>query len=370
MKIKTMAKIAGLALAATIGLKSTLYTINEREQAVITSLGEPVRVVLGESDARTVDKVKQQVEQSNKEKGTGVKVAVGPGLYTKKPWHSVNRITDALVCFDTNPESVLSADKKSGVVDYFFMMKVVDPLRFNYSLRTMAQAKDKLDGIVYGEMYKEVGKYNQIESIRTSGRKLEYATGFGIEDSLKDTIPAEKVTLGRDEIFSNVVQNVNAKVEKEYGVRIVDVRPKRFELLPENESSIYNRMKSERGRIAEAYRSDGRKEAQRITSSTDREVEVITAEAYRKAEQVRGQADAEALKIYADGFVYDTNTAPRAELIGQKVPGFNADPEFFAYRKGLETLEKSVNSSTSTRVIMDKDNGVFRLMTGEAAPKN
>ena len=134
------------------------------------------------------------------------------------------------------------------------------------------------------------------------------------------------VTGTRDAIMQKVTKEANIKAG-EYGLEVVEVRIKRTDLPPEIANSIFNRMRTERERIAMEYRSEGKEEATKIRAETDKEKTILVAEAYKQEQAIRGEGDGMSTKIYADAF--------------------GKDPKFFSFMRSMEAYKKSLKTDTT-----------------------
>ena len=287
--------LAGVAaLALVLGISST-YTLNEYEQAVITRFGQP--------------------------KGQPI---VDPGLHFKVPFaDTVNRFDKRWLDWRGDPNQIPTKDKKYIWVDTFGRWRIVDPLRFFQRLRDERNAKSRLDDIIDGETRNAIASYALIEAVRSSNRAFEddeYVT----ETERGETL--EKVLTGRDKL-TRQIRDRAAEVVKEFGVELVDVQVRRINYVDEVQVKVFERMISERKRIAERSRSEGMGRAAEVRGQRERDLKEIRSEAYRKAQEVTGKADAEATKIYADAF--------------------GRDPEFYQFLRTLEAYPQAIDSSTS-----------------------
>ena len=163
-----------------------------------------------------------------------------------------------------------------------------------------------MDDIVYSELRVEIGQHN-LTNI---------------------------VTGTRDAIMAKVTKEANKKAA-EYGLAVVEVRIKRTDLPPEIANSIFNRMRTERERIAMEYRSEGKEEATKIRAETDKEKTILVAEAYKQEQTIRGEGDGMSTKIYADAF--------------------NKDPKFYSFMRSMEAYKKSLKTDTTLLMSEDSD---------------
>jgi len=226
---------------------AVLFIVDEREQVVVTRLGEPRRTIQD------------------------------PGLYWKVPFvEQIHSFDKRLLFSDADPAPIYTQDKKNLIVDNFARWKVVDPLKFMRSVQTIFGAQSRLDDIIYAAVREELGK-----------RTLE-----------------EIVSGNRGEIMAAVTDRSRTDAT-DLGVEVVDVRIKRADLPEENKKNVFDRMRAERARTAKEYRAEGEEAALKIKAETDLEVTRIKSDAFQKAQLIRGQGDAEALRIYADAFQKD-----------------------------------------------------------------
>ena len=234
-------------LGAAFVLFSSLFTVSEIQQAVVTQLGRPVRVVKS------------------------------PGLHFKLPFlQQVMFFDNRLLDYDSAPTEVVTKDKKALVVDNYSRWRIKDPLLMLQPVQNENGAQARLDDIIYSELRLELGLHSLIEIVASK----------------------------RKEIFSKVTASSNEKA-KEDGIEIIDVRVKRADLPPENEKAVYGRMRAERQRIARQYRSEGAEEALKIRSKTDKLRTILLADAYQQEQILRGNGDASAVTIYAEAFERD-----------------------------------------------------------------
>jgi membrane protease subunit HflC len=269
-----------LALVVALGLFQSAYTVDQTERAIVLQLGKPL---------------------------PGVRE---PGLHFKLPFiQNVAFFDSRLLEYDSPPAEVLTKDKKTLVLDNYSRWRIVDPLAFYRTVRTIPRAQARLDDIIYSQMRVALGRYDLIEVVATE----------------------------RQEIMAEVTAKSNEPVA-EFGIEIIDVRIKRTDLPPENEKAIFNRMRAERERQAKQYRSEGREAAARITAATDKDKTILLAEAQKTAETLRGQGDAEATRIYA-------------QALGQ-------DPDFYAFLRSLEAYRTGLKDNT--RLILTPDSPFFQ----------
>lgn len=303
----TLAVAVVAVLALVVGFSST-YTLSENEQAVITRFGQPQGGAISE-----------------------------PGLHVKLPFvDTVNRFDKRWLDWRGDPNQIPTKDKKYIWVDTFGRWRIVDPLRFFQRLRDERNAKSRLDDIIDGETRNTIASFALIEAVRSTNRAFEddeYVTETERGESL------EQVAQGRDKL-TRQIRDRAADIVKEFGVELVDVQIRRINYVDEVQVKVFERMISERRRIAERSRSEGMGRAAEVRGQRERDLKEIRSEAYRKSQEVTGKADAEATKIYADAF--------------------GRDPEFYQFMRTLEAYPQVVDRSTS--LLLGSDSEFYRYL--------
>jgi membrane protease subunit HflC len=286
--------LLGLALVLLF-LWNATYTLSENEQAVMTRFGEP--------------------------RGNPV---TSPGLHLKMPFaDTVNRFDKRWLDWRGDPNQIPTKDKKYIWVDTFGRWRIVEPLRFFQRLRDERNAQSRLDDIIDGETRNAIASYPLIDAVRSSNRT------FGDDEYMAKTEgdeAEEPVSIGRDKL-TRLIRDRAAAVVREFGVELVDVQVRRINYVDEVQVKVFERMVSERRRIAERSRSEGMGRAAEIRGERERELKAIRSEAYRKAQETTGRADAEAAAIYAEAF--------------------GKDVEFYQFLTTLEAYPTAIDRSTS-----------------------
>lgn len=296
-----------IVVVALICLKGSLYVVDIRLQAVITQFGKPVRTISE------------------------------PGLYAKVPFIQEIRYFDKrLLDWNGETSDILTRDKENIGVGTWARWKITDQLKFYTSLGTEARGQGVLDEVIESAVKNVVSAFTLKEVLRNTNRKLEYTTKELEEAEGKKVF----IKMGRDKIVEEIRKMATRALEGRYGIELVDVRIKYINYVEAVIPKIYDRMRSERIRIANKYESEGRKEEAEILGSMKRELERIESEGYRTAEEIKGQADAEAVKIYAEAY--------------------EKAPEFYSFTKTLETFESTFNKQT--QFILTTDGDYFRYL--------
>ncbi len=241
--------IVGILLGAVIFIGSfALFTVNEREKAVLFRLGEIVRTDFE------------------------------PGLHWQTPFvNNVRKFDARIQTLDADPERYLTGEKKNLIVDSFVKWRIKDVA--NYFTATGG------------------------DSVRANLR-LSQIIKDGLTAALAKRTIKEAVSGERLEIMKQLRSDANEQAQA-FGIEVVDVRIKRIDFPSDISDSVYRRMRSERERVAKDLRSRGAESAEKIRAEADRQRTVIVANAYRDAEKLRGEGDATATGIYAKAYGKD-----------------------------------------------------------------
>ena len=301
------------AVLLVVVVRASFYVLDESEQAIITRFGEP--------------------------RGATV---TAPGLHFKMHFADTPNLFDKRwLEWNGEPNQIPTKDKKYIWVDTFARWRIADPLRFFQRMRDERTARSRLDDIIDGETRNAVASYNLIEMVRTSNRPFEddeYVQD--VERGKSD----EKVTEGRDKVTRRILERASAVV-KDFGIELVDVRIKRVNYVDEVQVKVFDRMISERKRIAERSRSEGMGKSAEIRGEKERELKAIRSEAYRRSQELMGTADAEASRIYADAF--------------------GRDADFYEFSRTLEAYRTTIDSSTALFLRTDSDFYRYLRTAGE-----
>lgn len=279
---------AALVIGAMVVLGATIFTVDQRQHAIVFQLGE-VRSVIDE-----------------------------PGLYFKWPLiQNVRYFDKRILTLDSaDPERFITSEKTNVLVDSFTKWRIVDPKLYYISVAgDESRAKTRLSQTVNAGLREEFGK-------RT----------------VHDVVSGE-----RDQLMELMREKADLDARK-IGVQIVDVRVKRVELPTDVGDSVYRRMDAERKRVANELRSQGAAEAEKIRADADKQREVIVAEAYRDAQKMKGEGDAKAAATYAQAFqkspefyaFYRSLEAYRNSFSGKSdVIVVEPSSDFFRYMKSI-----------------------------------
>lgn len=297
-----MKEAKGILSLVALGILAFLatqifYVVDEKQQVIITQFGEPQGEAVTE-----------------------------PGLKMKVPFlQKANYFEKRYLEWDGDPNQVPTKDKVFIFVDTYARWQITDPLKYFERLGNERGAQSRLDDILDGETRNAVAGNDLVELIRSTNRQA--AQDAVISDIAQDSL--QTILVGRGDIQDQIVELANQRAE-DLGIEILDFRFKRINYAEEVRRTVYERMISERNRIADKFRSEGQGEASRINGEKERELLRIQSEAFREAETIRGRADAEAAAIY--NAAYNRNSAAR---------------DLYSFIKSMEAYTNTIDSETS-----------------------
>jgi membrane protease subunit HflC len=313
---KLVAIVAVLAIGTYLAM-SSLYTVSEVEQMIITQFGKPV--------------------------GDPVTSA---GLKVKIPFiQEVNPIDKRVLEWDGSPSDMPTKDKLYISVDLFARWRITDPLQYFLRLRDERSAQSRLDDILGSETRNAVAKHELIEIIRTTKDRVPLRDVL-LTEAERDLdmgllVPIQKGRkLVEQEIFAAAAEKVRV-----FGIELLDIRFKRINYNESVRPKIYDRMISERRQIAERFLSEGNGEAARIRGNRVRDLNKVQSEAYRQVEEIRGVADAKATEIYAAAY----NQSPEAVA-------------FYEFTRTMQSYQAIIAENTT--LVLSTDSDLFKFLKG------
>lgn len=305
-----------ILIAVFMTAYSSIYIITEGEQVLITEFGQPI--------------------------GDPIQTA---GVHFKKPFvQDVRYLDKRILTWDGDPNQITTKDKKIIGIDTTARWKIVDPLKFIQNLRNITAARENLDSILDGITRDVISGHNLVEAVRNSNDILDRPEEpKKIKGEVEEEITGEiqRVLIGREKLSKIITKLADEKMTK-FGINVVDVQLKKISYEKSVERKVYERMISERQRIAEKIKSIGKGEKAKIEGRLNRDLEEIQSAAYKQSQIIRGQADAKAILIYA-------NTLSK-------------DPQFYEFTKTLDSYRKAIKSSTE--LILSSDSEFLKYLKG------
>lgn len=280
---RNLATVMIVAIAVLVLLSFMFYTVDQRQHAIVLQLGEIISV---------------------KSK---------PGLYLKVPLLQNVVFVDTRVRTLDTPDSdlIITKEKINMQVDSFVKWQVIDSKLYY----------ERVSG-------DERRAEQRIMNVVRDGLRAEFNSR-----SVDDVVSGQ-----RDQVMLNLRNNAD-KDARSIGIKVVDVRLKRVDYSEDNEGSVYQRMRSERLRVANERRSTGAADKEKIQANAERQRDITIAEAYRDAQQIKGEGDAKAASIYSGAY--------------------SANPEFYAFYRSLEAYKESFKGKEDLLVV-DQNSDFFK----------
>lgn len=244
------------------------------------------------------------------------------GLHFKVPFlDSVKYFTKATMLYDIPPSEVLTSDKQNMTVDCYILWQISDPKRFYQTLGSTGVAEQRLDALTYNELKNVMGTLAQADIINMND---------GAE---------------RNQIYEGISTSVDA-LAATYGIHVMDVKIKQFDLPDSNLNAVYNRMISERNQMAEKYTADGNFNASIIRNDVDKQVNIIVSNAQANAAKLVAEGEAEYMRLLAEA--YDSPDKK----------------DFYEFTLALDALQKSLSGDEKT-IILSAESPLAQLLLGK-----
>ena len=280
----------------------------------------PILVVTVVAISQSVYVVKETERAVKLEFGAVVEADVEPGLHFKIPIvNSVTKFDARILTLDAAPQSYLTSEKKALTVDSFVKWRVSDVEKY----------------------YTTTG--GDEERLR---RLLIQRVDAGLRNEFGSRTVNEVVSGERDELMDKLTLQLNSIALDELGVEVIDLRVKKIDLPPEVSDSVYNRMRTERERLAKELRAQGNEVAEKIRATADKEKTIILADAYRQAEEIKGNGDAIATSTYANAY--------------------SKDPEFYDFTRSLKAYQSTFGSKSDI-LLINPDSDFFKYLDDSKA---
>ena len=293
---------------------SSIYIINEAEQAVVTQFGKPVGGAI--TDA---------------------------GLHFKTPIiQTVIKFDKRILEWDGSANEIPTLDNKYIFIDAFARWRISDALQFYKSAKNELLAQSRLDDILDGAVRDEIANRTLVEIIRSSDRVMAIqdveSSSVNVNDEISDDLTTEGARL---KIIESILESVSERLlDLNMGIEILDVQLKRINYNNQVQEQVFNRMISGQNQIAEKYRAQGQGKKQEILGMQVQRKKEIISSAYLESQKIKGEADANATRTYADAY--------------------GKSPEFYNFIQTLATYSNTLDSST--QFILSTDNPYLKYM--------
>ena len=277
--------ISALSLIAVIIISQSIFVVSEIERAVKLRFGEIVQFDLE------------------------------PGLHFKWPIvNSVRYFDSRILTLDAQPQRYLTSEKKALMVDSFIKWRIKDVAKY---FTTTGGDEER------------------------AKRLLSQRVDTGLRNEFGTRTVKEVVSGERDQLMNSLTSMLDGIAQEELGVEVIDLRVKRIDLPIEVSESVYNRMRTERERLARELRAQGNEVAEKIRATADKDKTIILADAYREAEETRGNGDAKATATYAEAY--------------------SKDPEFYDFTRSLKAYQATFQSKGDI-LLIDPDSDFFKYL--------
>jgi membrane protease subunit HflC len=296
LKLETQLKQAQKAVIVIVLFRG-FYTLEEGQQAIVLQFGRPVSATVTEA-----------------------------GLHVKLPFvQEVRRFEKRLLVWDGDPNQIPTKGREFIWVDTTARWRIADARKFLENVASEEGAQNRLNDILDSVVRDQVSSSELVELVRSASWKVP-------EDELLKEVPKEQeeelkreIARGREQITRTILAEAR-KIIPQYGIELVDVRIKRLDYVESVRAKVYERMISERKRIAAQFRSEGEGRSAEILGTMEKELRQIRSTAYRRVQEVQGKADADATRIYGQAY--------------------NKNPEFYAFLRTLESYKEKTNKNS------------------------
>ena len=263
-------------------------------------------IVITKENEYTIIKKFEKIEKIIKE----------PGVTMKVPFlEEASTLPKSIMLYDLNPSDVITRDKKTMSTDSYVLWKIDDPQIFAQTLNSsLDEAKHRIESVVYNSIKTVISSMDQNDVISARDGQLQEA------------------------IEKNISTNMS-----QYGIKLLSIETKRLDLPEDNKQAVYERMISERSKIAATYTAEGESEAQVIKNSTDREINISISDAKMSAAKVIAEGEREYMRILAASY------------------GDSGRVEFYSFIRGLEASKKSLKSNKNNILILPKDSPITEI---------
>lgn len=241
-----------------------------------------------------------------------------PGIYFMVPFiQRADTLPKQILIYDLASSDVITMDKKTMITDSYVLWKITDPLLFSQTLNSsISNAENRIDTVVY----------NAIKNVISS-------------------MSQNDVISGRDGELTNAILDNIGSTMNQYGITLLTVETKRLDLPSDNKAAVYERMISERDKIAATYSAEGNSEAQIIRNATDKEISIMLSTATAEAERITAEGEAEYMRILSQAYADQSRT------------------EFYSFVRALDAARLSLNGKNKT-LILSPDSPIAQIFNG------
>ena len=247
------------------------------------------------------------------------KVVYEPGISFKIPFiETADTLPNQLMIYDLPASDVITMDKKTMISDSFALWRITDPLRFAQTLNSsITNAESRIDTVAYNAIKNVISSLSQNDVIR-----------------------------GRDGDLTNLIMNNVGDSMEQYGIKLLSIETKQLDLPADNKSAVYERMISERAKIAATFTAEGNSEARIIQNTTDKEIDISLSTAHAEAARIIAEGEAEYMRILSNAYADQSRT------------------EFYSFVRSLDAAKISLKGGNKT-LILPADSPLSQIFLGQ-----
>ncbi|MFB6356949.1 MAG: protease modulator HflC [bacterium] len=340
LKIFVGTLIVIIGLVGSLYALGVVYFVPEYMNAVVTRFGEVQYAVLTGFD---VSKKGADQQEVIKERYPG-KISVGAGLYWKLPWETTHYFDSRILFWEGEVKQISTKDLRTLVIDSSARWRIKDVIKFYERLGQEQQARNRIGSVINSNIEDYLSETLLIEAVRNENLELETRVKKRIK-SLGDEAEVEsaKIRYGRKELIKKIEKEAAKELRERFGLELVDVMLTQLNYTDKVQQRVYQRMSSERKRIAERYRAQGEKTRKEILGNVQRQKDQMISNAERQVQEILGAAESRSIKIWARAY--------------QK------DPDFFRFQRSLKAYENSFD--TQVQFLLTDDNRLLEFTTSD-----
>ncbi len=354
MKIRTVL-ITGIILIVLLPLllllSGTVYYVTEMESVVVTRFGEVQYAVVTGFDPREGTEDPQVKYMTGPEKSSEQPIKTGAGLRLKWPFvERVHRFDSRLLTWKGDTTQISTMDLRTLNIDTAGFWRILDPIKFYERFSNRREAISLIGGVINSKIEDILSRTRLIEAVRNENLELEERvrkrlekaedTEGNDEDDIEE-VEAAKIRYGRKKLIEKIMDGLVEKLEKRFGVRLIDIMFTRLNYTQSVRQNVYDRMISERQRIAERYRARGRRTKLEIEGKVSRQKDEMLSKADREVKNILGEAERDRIQIHAGAF--------------------SKAPKFFHFYRSLEVYRESLGKNTT--LLLSNENRLLRFVT-------
>jgi membrane protease subunit HflC len=333
--------LAGLVLVVLAAYFSgTIYFVPEYMNVVVTEFGEVEYAVLTGFD---VSKDTDRQLQAIRDKYPG-KIRTGAGLYFKWPWEVSHYFDSRILFWEGRVKEVSTDDLRTLQIDSSARWRIFDVIKFYKTLGTEQQALNRLGSVINSNIEDKISETLLIEAVRNENLELETRVKKRLETVQEGKeVDSARIRYGRKQLVENIEKLASEQVMERFGIQLVDVMFTQLNYTNTVRKQVYQRMISERERIAARYRAQGEKRRREILGEVYRREKSMISSAERRVQEIEGHANGRAIDIWADAY--------------------QQDPEFFRFQESLKAYEDAFDSNAV--FVLGDENRLLEFVTEE-----